>query len=134
MSEIFRPDIDKINAPHQNAHWCWDDETAKAAFEFGAKIFGSPGCKYSLSQWFAMMIAYDRYIEPFAEPKHLTKEMVQGWVKVQKAALEKRTWGNPMCTPEMIVDCDLKIRTMEDAMMTTVEGREKFGNKMMEIW
>jgi hypothetical protein len=34
----------------------------------------------------------------------------------------------------MIIECDTKIRAMEDSMMTTVEGREKFGERMMELW
>ena len=101
--------IDLLNAPHQNAHWKWDDDTAKAAFDYAASIYGTLG-KMSLSQWFAMMQAYDRYIEPFADPKLLKGDQIMKWVELSKAAMQKRTWGNPGCTPEMIVDCDDKIR------------------------
>ena len=57
-----------------------------------------------------MSLAYLRFVKPFAEPVLLTKEQIQEWVKLSKAANEKRTWANSMCTPEMIVDCDLKIK------------------------
>jgi hypothetical protein len=49
MGAILAPDIDKINAPHEDAHWVWDDVTAKAAFEYAVKIFGSADGKYTLS-------------------------------------------------------------------------------------
>jgi hypothetical protein len=42
MEDIFAPDIDKINAPHENAHWKWEDASAKAAFDYSAKLYGSP--------------------------------------------------------------------------------------------
>ena len=48
MAAIFAPEIDKINAPHENAHWVWEEETTKAAYDYGAKIFGSEDCKYTL--------------------------------------------------------------------------------------
>ena len=42
------PEVDKINAPHPNAHWIWDIETARPAYDYHVAIFGSDG-KYSLS-------------------------------------------------------------------------------------
>ena len=65
--------IDKINAPHENAHWKWDSVKSKAAYDFAVKIFGWEG-RYTLSQWFGMMISYDKNVEPFADPLRLSKE------------------------------------------------------------
>ena len=45
-----------------------------------------------------------------------------------------RKWANPGCTPEMIYDCDQKIRNSRDMMMNTEEGREAFRKRMMSIW
>jgi hypothetical protein len=45
-----------------------------------------------------------------------------------------RTWANPMCTPQMIIDCDLKIRASRDYMKKIKEERERFMNKMSEAW
>lgn len=43
----MNPQIDKINAPHENAHWNWDMKTVKPVFDFHVKIFGYQG-RYSL--------------------------------------------------------------------------------------
>lgn len=62
------PDIDKINAPHPNAHWNLDDVKQRKSFDFAVKLFGTPEGRLSLPQWFGMVMAYDRYVAPFAEP------------------------------------------------------------------
>lgn len=133
MQEIFAPDIDKINAPHENAHWNWDDATAKAAYEYGAMLFGTKG-EYTISQWFAMMFSYRRNIQPLVEPPSLTKEQCEEWVKLSKAAMAARTWANPKCTPEMVVACDAKIRASRDTMKKTEAGRKQFMENMSKIW
>ena len=81
-----------------------------------------------------MVRAYDRYCKCFAEPKLLNKEELMKWVELSKAANKARTWGNPMCTPEMIIDCDLKIRASEDKMMRSHEGRTEFLKSVDETW
>jgi len=130
MQEEFAPEIDKINAPHQNAHWCWDTVKAKEAYEYVAKIFGSPGLRMSMSQWFSMMMQYDLHIEPFVEITRLSRDQVRDWVKVSREALQARTWANSNCTPEMIRECDRKIRESRDAMKKTPEKRVEFMNMM----
>jgi len=59
MYKLFAPDIDKINAPHENAHWNWDDIASKAAYDYSASIFGYDG-RFTLVEWFGMIMAYDR--------------------------------------------------------------------------
>ena len=59
LNDAFNADIDQINAPHQNAHWNWDDATAKAAWDFSVGLFGYDG-KFSMPEWFAMIMCYDR--------------------------------------------------------------------------
>ena len=81
-----------------------------------------------------MVRAYDRYVECFAEPHLLNKEEMMKWVELSRAANKARTWANSNCTPEMIVDCDLKIRASEDSMMRTHEGRAGFLKSIMEMW
>lgn len=66
---MFASEIDKINAPHENAHWNWDDETAHAVWNYSANIYGSHDFRMTLPQWFSMVMGYDRNIEPFVEPK-----------------------------------------------------------------
>ena len=109
MQEVLYEGIDKINPEHENAHWVWDDETAKASFDFSVSIYGSKG-KLSRSQWLKMSLAYLRFVKPFAEPVILTQEQIRKWVILSKAANDKRTWANSMSSPEEIVDCDLKIK------------------------
>jgi hypothetical protein len=41
------------------------------------------------------------------------------WVKVTMEAREARTWANPDCTPEMIEECDAKIRLSNNASKGT---------------
>ena len=45
-----------------------------------------------------------------------------------------RTWGNPKCTPEMVVACDAKIRASRDAMKKTEAGRKQFMENMGKLW
>jgi len=79
-----------------------------------------------------MSLAYLRYVKPFAEPVLLSREQIKEWVILSKAAMAKRTWANSMCTPEMIVDCDMKIRAFTG--IETVEGRKRFIEMVSEIW
>lgn len=67
--QIFNADIDKVNAPHENAHWNWDDTTSRKVYDYVNKIYGSSDGTYTLPQWFGRQIAFDRSIEPFVEPK-----------------------------------------------------------------
>ena len=87
-----------------------------------------------MSQWFSMMIQYDLHIEPFVEINRLSREQVMDWVKVKKEALDARTWANPKCTPEMIRECDRKIRESTDLMKKTPEKRAEFMNSMAKIF
>lgn len=56
------------------------------------------------------------------------------WVELSKAAMAARTWANPMCTPEMIVACDAKIKEVGDKGRNTEEGRKKFREYMVGKW
>lgn len=47
MMTIMNPEIDKINAPHTDAHWNWDMKTIKPIWDLHVKIFGMGG-RYSL--------------------------------------------------------------------------------------
>ena len=106
MQAKFAPEHDKM----VGGHWNWDDATSKAHFDYGVKFFGSPDNRYTKQQWFAQLIYYIRYISPLTDQHVLTKEETMEWVKLAKAAMEARKWANPKCTPEMIKDCDMKIR------------------------
>ena len=59
MYKLFAPDIDKINAPHPDAHWNWDDLATAAAYEHAASLYGFDG-RFTLVEWFGMIMAYDR--------------------------------------------------------------------------
>ena len=61
MHDDFDPMVDKINAPHENAHWIWDSVKSKAAYDYAVKIFGWEG-RYTISQWFSMSISYDKNV------------------------------------------------------------------------
>lgn len=69
MQDKFAPEHDKI----AGGHWCWDDATAKAHFEFGVNIFGGVNCRYTKPQWFAQLIYYLRVVNPFVDPPQLSK-------------------------------------------------------------
>ena len=43
MAEMMYPMIDKINAPHTDAHWIWDIPTMKPVYDFHVKIYGMAG-------------------------------------------------------------------------------------------
>lgn len=100
MYEMFYPSIDKINAPHENAHWEWDDATAHKSFEFHQKIFGTSHGTYTLPQWFAMMMSFSRNVEPFVEPKQLSQDQINTWVDLTKKSLAARKWSVDGLTPE----------------------------------
>lgn len=61
-----------------------------------------------------MKKAFEKYVEPFCDPPHLSKEQIETWCKLMKTAMEGRKWANPKCTKEMIVECDRKIRESRD--------------------
>ena len=62
METMFNDDIDKINAPHQNAHWIWEEQTSKAIFDFAVKIYGGPMGKYTFPQYISMMYGWVRNV------------------------------------------------------------------------
>lgn len=57
-----------------------------------------------------MRSAFSRYVEPWCDPIKINKFTVNDWAALMKKANEARKWANPNCTPEMIVECDRKIR------------------------
>ena len=47
LYNMFKPNIDKINAPNTDAHWNFEETSAKAAHDFSCNIFGYEG-KFTL--------------------------------------------------------------------------------------
>jgi len=48
--------------------------------------------------------------------------------------MNERKWANPMCTPEMINECNRKIVESNRQMKSSPEGREKFMKMMEQTW
>lgn len=67
------PDLDKINAPHTDAHWVWDRASAQPVYDYHVAIFGCNG-RYTMEQFLCMTMQYEKYVEPFADPIRLSKE------------------------------------------------------------
>ena len=64
----------------------------------------------------------------------LSREQNMEWVKLSRAALQARTWANPMCTKEIIFECDRKIRESQEKMRRSPEGQAALGKMMKEAW
>lgn len=69
MQDAFADSHDHLTG----GHWCWEDKTAKASFDFMVNIFGCDG-RITLNQWLNSFIPYMRYVNPFVEEKHLPPE------------------------------------------------------------
>lgn len=48
--------------------------------------------------------------------------------------MKARKWGNPMCTPEMVFECDRKIKEKRNEMRATEAGRTQFKNSLKTMW
>ena len=59
MTVAFAPIHDKICG----GHWIWDEETAKANFDFTVSLYGTQG-RFTLIEWFASFQPYKDHVEP----------------------------------------------------------------------
>lgn len=69
MQDKFAPMHDKL----AGGHWCWDDKTAKAHYDFTTKIFGN-GDRISFPDWMAQLYYYIKWIQPFVDTPVLTTD------------------------------------------------------------
>jgi len=77
MNEIYAPMYDKL----AGGHWVWDDACSKASYDFQAKKFGVGG-RMTMTQWFSSLEIFFADVNPFVNPKELTKEQIKEWIKV----------------------------------------------------
>ena len=72
MQDYFAPMHDRI----AGGHWIWDKVASKAAFNFQAKKFGTGG-RLSFPQWMSAIMIFGDEINPFINPKELTREQIR---------------------------------------------------------
>jgi len=104
MEKNFAPMHDKM----AGGHWVWDDVTAKASFDFQVKKFGTGG-RMTMTQWFSSLEIFFAEVNPFVNPKELTKEQIKEWIKVTKASYEARKWSDSKCTAVEVREGNTKI-------------------------
>ena len=64
MTEHYAPMHDKL----VGGHVIWEPKTAKAAFDFQVKKFGTGG-RFTLSQWMSSLVVFSDDIQPWVNPK-----------------------------------------------------------------